>query len=58
MFNTKVVSCMLIEMLVFIIKKLIEAGQSDYIKKKRINVNLIKFSVADLMRGMIVGSKK
>jgi hypothetical protein len=58
MLNTKIVSWMLSEMLIYILHKLIEVGQSMEDTKVRRKMDLIKFTVTDLMRAQVVGNKK
>ena len=58
MLNTKIVSWMLSEMLVFLIKMLVEVGQEMEATKVRHRLDLIKFSVTDLMRAQVIGNKK
>lgn len=58
MLNTKIVSWMLGEMLIFLLKTLIEVGQELENTKIRYKLDLIKFTVTDLMRAQVVGNKK
>lgn len=58
MLNTKIVSWMLGEMLIFLLKILIEVGQELENTKIRYKLDLIKFTVTDLMRAQVVGNKK
>ena len=58
MFNTKVVSWLLIRKLIYVIKSLIKIGKSIKENSSEIfNLDLIKFNVTDLMRAMISGSQ-
>lgn len=56
--NAKFIAWMLAEKLMLALKKLITVGKSFYNTKAMLNLDLIQFRVADLMRGMVMGSKK
>ena len=58
MFNTKLVSWMLAEKLIFVLKSLIEVGRATNFDGSLGKLDLIKFNVTDLMRAMVTGGKK
>lgn len=58
MFNTKLVSWMLAEKLIFVLKSLVETGQKISYEGSVGRLDLIKFNVTDLMRAMVTGNKK
>lgn len=49
MYNTKLLSFMLVEKLMIVLKKLINAGKQFY-EETGISIDLIKFNVTDLLR--------
>ena len=58
MFNTKVVSWLLIRKLLYVLKNLIQVGKNMKQKMNKIsNLDLIKFNVTDLMRAMVTGNQ-
>ena len=58
MFNTKLVSWILTEKLIFVLKSLIEVGRATNFDDSLGKLDLIKFNVTDLMRAMVTGRKK
>ena len=58
MFNTKVVSWLLLRKLLYVLKNLIRVGKLMKQQTNKIsNLDLIKFNVTDLMRAMVTGSQ-
>ena len=58
MYNTKVVSWLMAEKLIMVLKNLITVGlemEKTSITRK---MDLVKFNVKDLFRAMVIGTKK
>ena len=58
MFNTKLVSWMLAEKLIFVLRSLITVGKGIKDIGSVGVMDLVKFNVTDLMRAMVTGTKK
>lgn len=56
-YNTMLVSWILVQKLIFLLKKLIMISH-EFISTSKVQLDLIKFSLSDLMRSMVKGSKK
>ena len=57
MFNTKLVSWILTEKLIFVLKNIIKIGQKTTFYDSVGKLDLVKFNVTDLMRAMVTGTK-
>lgn len=58
MFNTKLVSWMMAEKLITVLKNLIKIGGEFEQTEISRRLDLVKFNVKDLLRAMVIGNKK